>query len=60
MGRSTGGVKAIHLPKGDRLVSMAWVRPEDGEATEGDEVDGDSPNGDTAPPSEATEGDTEQ
>ena len=29
MGRSTGGVKAIDLPEGDRLISMAWVRPED-------------------------------
>ena len=28
MGRSTGGVKAIAVPEGDRLVSMAWVRPE--------------------------------
>lgn len=31
MGRNTGGVKAIRLPAGDRLVSMAWVRPEDEE-----------------------------
>jgi len=28
MGRSTGGVKAISVPDGDRLISMAWVRPE--------------------------------
>jgi DNA gyrase subunit A len=28
MGRATGGVKAIDVPEGDRLVSMAWVRPE--------------------------------
>jgi DNA gyrase subunit A len=27
MGRSTSGVKAIEVPEGDRLVSMAWVRP---------------------------------
>jgi DNA gyrase subunit A len=31
MGRSTGGVKVIEVPEGDRLVSMAWVRPEEGE-----------------------------
>ncbi len=29
MGRSTAGVRAINVPEGDRLVSMAWVRPED-------------------------------
>ena len=28
-GRATAGVKAIAVPEGDRLVSMAWVRPED-------------------------------
>ncbi|MFM8979593.1 MAG: DNA gyrase subunit A [Planctomycetia bacterium] len=27
MGRATGGVRAIDVPEGDRLVSMAWVRP---------------------------------
>jgi len=31
MGRSTGGVKAIEVPEGDRLISMAWVRPEEDE-----------------------------
>jgi DNA gyrase subunit A len=31
MGRSTGGVKAIAVPAGDRLVSMAWVRPDEEE-----------------------------
>ncbi len=30
MSRSTAGVRAIDVPDGDRLVSMAWVRPEDG------------------------------
>ncbi len=34
MGRATAGVKAIALPEGDRLVSMAWVRPEDDEGAE--------------------------
>ena len=28
MGRATAGVKAIALPTGDKLVSMAWVRPD--------------------------------
>ena len=27
VGRATGGVRAIDVPEGDRLVSMAWVRP---------------------------------
>ncbi|MDJ0974983.1 MAG: DNA gyrase subunit A [Planctomycetota bacterium] len=40
MGRSTAGVRAISVPAGDRLVSMAWVRPEDdGNGEEpGDEI----------------------
>ena len=29
MGRATAGVRAINVPEGDRLVSMASVRPED-------------------------------
>ena len=29
IGRATAGVRAIDVPTGDRLVSMAWVRPED-------------------------------
>ncbi|MEZ6007632.1 MAG: DNA gyrase subunit A [Planctomycetota bacterium] len=29
MSRSTAGVRAIEVPDGDRVVSMAWVRPED-------------------------------
>ena len=37
MGRSTSGVKAISLPEGDRLVSMAWVRPAGGPVVEGGE-----------------------
>ncbi len=28
LGRATAGVKAIDLPEGDRLVSMAWIRPD--------------------------------
>ncbi len=36
MGRSTAGVRAIAVPAGDRLVSMAWTRPEDDEAESGD------------------------
>jgi DNA gyrase subunit A len=28
LGRSTSGVRAIDVPEGDRLVSMAWTRPE--------------------------------
>jgi len=31
-GRSTGGVRAIDMPEGDRLVSMAWVRPSTAES----------------------------
>jgi DNA gyrase subunit A len=34
LGRATAGVKAIEVPEGDRLVSMAWVRPEDEAGTE--------------------------
>jgi DNA gyrase subunit A len=34
MGRSTSGVKAISVPEGDRLVSMAWVRPAGGTGPE--------------------------
>lgn len=36
LGRNTGGVKAIAVPAGDRLISMAWVRPE---ANGGEEPD---------------------
>ena len=46
MGRSTGGVKAIEVPEGDRLISMAWVRPE---ADEEDLADDDGPAGDEDP-----------
>ena len=37
IGRATAGVRAISLPEGDRLVSMAWVRPteDDDEEDEG-------------------------
>ncbi len=50
MGRSTGGVKAINVPGDDRLISMAWVRPED----DADEVEGaEAPAADADP--EATE-----
>ncbi len=38
MGRSTSGVRAIDLPEKDRLVSMAWVRPEVGDGEEEDAV----------------------
>ncbi len=31
-GRSTGGVRAIDVPEGDRLVSLAWVRPSTAES----------------------------
>lgn len=37
-GRSTSGVKAISVPEGDRLVSMAWVRPAGGNGTEPAEI----------------------
>ena len=40
MGRATAGVRAINLPAEDRLISMAWVRPEDGDASDGDAPDG--------------------
>jgi DNA gyrase subunit A len=36
-GRATAGVRAIEVPGDDRLVSMAWVRPED----EDEDEDGD-------------------
>ena len=45
-GRSTAGVRAINVPDGDRLVSMAWVRPEDAEGAEpgeGEATAGDPP-----------------
>jgi DNA gyrase subunit A len=46
MGRATAGVKAIDLPEGDRLVSMAWARPEDDEeGPEDGEGDGDTGEG---------------
>ena len=52
MGRSTGGVKAIEVPSGDRLVSMAWVRPEENgdedEAAEGPEGGDGTPAGEGA------------
>jgi DNA gyrase subunit A len=35
IGRSTSGVKGIEVPEGDRLVSMAWVRPAAPEAPVG-------------------------
>ena len=41
IGRSTAGVRAIEVPEGDRLVSMAWVRPEDGGEDEDVGQDGD-------------------
>ena len=34
MGRATAGVRAIALPEDDRLISMAWVRPEDGDESD--------------------------
>ena len=37
MGRSTGGVKAIRVPDADRLMSMAWVRPEDDDSASAEE-----------------------
>jgi DNA gyrase subunit A len=41
MGRATAGVRAISVPAGDRLVSMAWVRPEDeADADAADAADG--------------------
>jgi DNA gyrase subunit A len=43
-GRDTGGVRAIEVPADDRLVSMAWVRPEEG--AEG--ANGDGPDAGTA------------
>ena len=39
IGRATAGVRAIDVPEGDRLVSMAWVRPEDDEDDENGEED---------------------
>jgi DNA gyrase subunit A len=38
MGRATAGVRAISVPDGDRLVSIAWARPE--EDDEADDADG--------------------
>lgn len=55
MGRSTSGVRAIDVPEGDRLVSMALVRPdEEEEDEEGGEGTGESAadaegGGETAP-----------
>jgi DNA gyrase subunit A len=49
MGRSTGGVKAIAVPEGDRLVAMAWVRPESPEdAVADDEAGEEAPGSDEA------------
>ncbi|MDJ0522431.1 MAG: DNA gyrase subunit A [Planctomycetota bacterium] len=66
MGRATAGVKAIAVPDGDRLVSMARVRPEaDDDAPEedgvgvGDDVSEDGgvpPDGDVAPDSDGSPG----
>jgi len=58
MGRSTAGVKAINLPAGDRLVSMAWARPEEEEGVTPAEAAGSAPEGADAPAPEAggTEG----
>jgi DNA gyrase subunit A len=39
-GRSTAGVRAIEVPEGDRLVSMAWVRPEDDGEMDEDDLEG--------------------
>ena len=58
MGRSTAGVKAINLPAGDRLVSMAWARPEEEEGATPAEAAESAPEGADAPAPEAggTEG----
>jgi DNA gyrase subunit A len=40
MGRSTAGVKAIDVPAGDRLVSIARTRPEDDEAADAADAGG--------------------
>ncbi len=39
IGRATAGVRAITLPEGDRLVSMAWVRPEEDDDADSDGAD---------------------
>ncbi|MDF1701002.1 MAG: DNA gyrase subunit A [Planctomycetota bacterium] len=50
MGRATAGVRAINVPDGDRLVSMASVRPEEDDLAEGE--GGDLPEGE-APATDA-------
>jgi len=60
MGRSTGGVKAINVPDKDRLISMAWVRPED-DAVESDaeatDSDASAPHASEAAAAQADAGD---
>ena len=52
MSRSTAGVRAIEVPDGDRVVSMAWVRPED-DGDDDAEENGDAEGGDDGAPDEA-------
>ncbi len=65
MGRNTGGVRAISVPKGDRLVSMAWVRPEpetedetdpDAEGEAAGDADGEAPATPATPEAPETPG----
>jgi hypothetical protein len=62
MGRSTSGVRAISVPEGDRLVSMAWVRPAGGNGGEADAAESSplrSPQGETpVPPLRSPRGET--
>jgi DNA gyrase subunit A len=57
LGRSTSGVRAIAVPEGDRLVSMAWVRPAGGNGGETDVPPAAPPLApDEPPPEPAPEG----
>jgi DNA gyrase/topoisomerase IV subunit A len=59
MGRSTAGVKAIDLPQGDRLVSMAWQRP-DAEGAEEAAEDSEAAGTEDSQAPDAGDGETEQ
>ena len=49
MGRATAGVRAINVPEGDALVSMAWVRPEGDEDASPEDESPDSTAGTAEP-----------